>query len=471
MMVSSRARLCRVVPWLTTTSTSQRAFSTDAFADSFLAKHGLVLAKRDGVGRGLFTTSTSRRAVSTDAFADSFLAKHGLVLAKRDGAGRGLFTPRAVAPGDVVLVDEPIVAVSDPRTLDAACAACFRSLGPGAPACPGGCGHRYCSPACLERDASRLGHDILCPTTAPGAAQPPPPLRTLDAFSREFGANFPRAALAAVALSLSPGVDFGEYWTAVARLSSVTLPETDSFPTVWVRGHALATAVLREKVKGPGADAFFEQVFGLRAYARLMGTLRLNSFTIRCPIDAAPSVSSRAVDEHAPSGGAAGGGQGGDSGGGCCSTTDADGAPPSSPSASSSCSTGDDPASCSSSSSSPAASLAAGDVPGGTALYAHASFVNHSCEPNLDVVMAPGASLALRARRPIPAGEELTIAYVDPASPVWGAAGGAAGGAPGPAPVHRRRRHLYHSYGFECRCPLCVRELKEDDLERRRVKG
>jgi hypothetical protein len=78
----------------------------------------------------------------------------------------------------------------------------------------------------------------------------------------------------------------------------------------------------------------------------------------------------------------------------------------------------------------------------GTAIYGLPSLLNHSCEPNLDAVWRDGdAKLSLICRRPISAGEELTITYIDSG-----------------APLADRRAELQHAYGFTCRCEMCLDE-------------
>ena len=46
---------------------------------------------------------------------------------------------------------------------------------------------------------------------------------------------------------------------------------------------------------------------------------------------------------------------------------------------------------------------------GGQALYAIASVMSHSCVANLEVLNKAGQTIAFRAKRKIPSGEELTI--------------------------------------------------------------
>ena len=83
--------------------------------------------------------------------------------------------------------------------------------------------------------------------------------------------------------------------------------------------------------------------------------------------------------------------------------------------------------------------------------YALASLAQHDCEPSCDVVLGRGGALALRARRDIPAGGDVTITYLDSSLPV----------------ALRRKKLLL--YGFECSCELCALQLKWEAQARRRV--
>ena len=85
----------------------------------------------------------------------------------------------------------------------------------------------------------------------------------------------------------------------------------------------------------------------------------------------------------------------------------------------------------------------------GTAVYGPlASLLNHDCDPCLDAVWRSGdATLSLVARRPISAGEQLTITYVDSG-----------------APMEERRAELEHAYGFTCRCAMCREEEAEGPM-------
>jgi hypothetical protein len=77
----------------------------------------------------------------------------------------------------------------------------------------------------------------------------------------------------------------------------------------------------------------------------------------------------------------------------------------------------------------------------GTGLFASVARMNHSCEPNMKVDF-PGNSAKLRAfaLRPMNAGDELCISYIEQG-----------------ADVQTRRRQLLE-YGFTCVCDKCLRE-------------
>ncbi|KAL8730618.1 MAG: hypothetical protein Q9166_003931 [cf. Caloplaca sp. 2 TL-2023] len=77
----------------------------------------------------------------------------------------------------------------------------------------------------------------------------------------------------------------------------------------------------------------------------------------------------------------------------------------------------------------------------GTCLSTSAALLNHSCNPNCMFIFS-GASLSIRSLHPIPAGNELTISYVDVT-----------------APSHRRQEELRPMYYFDCTCEYCVSKL------------
>ena len=75
----------------------------------------------------------------------------------------------------------------------------------------------------------------------------------------------------------------------------------------------------------------------------------------------------------------------------------------------------------------------------GTALFAIASLLNHSCLPNVELVapLQRGHGIFV-ASRPIAAGEELCVAYIDTTQP-----------------VSARQEQLAFAHGFRCLCSLC----------------
>jgi hypothetical protein len=74
-----------------------------------------------------------------------------------------------------------------------------------------------------------------------------------------------------------------------------------------------------------------------------------------------------------------------------------------------------------------------------SALFHHASFINHSCDPNvaMDAVDADG-NVRLSCRRAVLPGEELTIAYIDCG-----------------LPTDLRKEKLEWAYAFTCVCSRC----------------
>ena len=385
------------------------------------------------------------------------LATHDLLLLRSPDRGRLLAATAPISAGDAALSEDPLVAVASPLSAESACSVCFRALAaPGRLACAGDCGARFCSPACLASSrAPGSSHEALCGGGGSGSAADVEPLRLLDAFCAEHSVNFPRVAAAMLGASLGSG-DFAGFWTRTNGLASVSLGAAadEDFPRALHASFRLVRGAVASRLGGD-TEGFFGQVFNLRAYARLMGTLRLNAFSVACPIDmphvpappapaaplpslVSPIVSTLAAKFSAEAGGEArtGAAATGDSGG-CCSTD------PASPADSASC--GSDPASCDSHGDDSGSALRAAErAPGGgTALYHVASLLNHSCEPNLDLFMAPRAHLSLRANRAIGEREELTITYVD-----------------ANLPVDVRRKTLRHGYGFDCRCARCARDMR-----------
>ena len=93
-------------------------------------------------------------------------------------------------------------------------------------------------------------------------------------------------------------------------------------------------------------------------------------------------------------------------------------------------------------------------------MYAFTARVNHSCDPNMGMVSKEGFHVAHKigfklsqgggmlvayAKREIAAGERLTFCYGDAEVVGWD--------------VGKRREYLKDTYGFECGCERCVREM------------
>jgi hypothetical protein len=82
---------------------------------------------------------------------------------------------------------------------------------------------------------------------------------------------------------------------------------------------------------------------------------------------------------------------------------------------------------------------AQGNAAAPSAAYLLASMFNHSCEPNVDVTSPRNnAVAAFRAARPIEAGEQLYISYIDQ-----------------DGELAERQAELEFGYGFKCSCPRC----------------
>lgn len=76
----------------------------------------------------------------------------------------------------------------------------------------------------------------------------------------------------------------------------------------------------------------------------------------------------------------------------------------------------------------------------GTALIRSVAKINHSCRPNVKVEASQDNKSLLRAARPIKAGEEMRICYIDDSLQVTA------------------RRKKLREYGFECLCERCLEE-------------
>eukprot|EP00049_Salpingoeca_infusionum_P005855 m.97893 g.97893 ORF g.97893 m.97893 type:complete len:582 (+) comp13113_c1_seq2:2686-4431(+) len=71
-------------------------------------------------------------------------------------------------------------------------------------------------------------------------------------------------------------------------------------------------------------------------------------------------------------------------------------------------------------------------------IYPAIAMVNHSCSPNCAVVSTPGGTVTVRALRPIAAGDEVTVSYVDLLQP-----------------RAQRRAELMQTKEFTCHCLRC----------------
>jgi tetratricopeptide (TPR) repeat protein len=81
-------------------------------------------------------------------------------------------------------------------------------------------------------------------------------------------------------------------------------------------------------------------------------------------------------------------------------------------------------------------------IEGSMGVWLRASYVNHSCLPNIKRAFI-GDMMIVRAVRKIRIGDELLMSYTDPRDPFE---------------LEKRRQYLQQVYGFECRCLLCVAE-------------
>lgn len=309
----------------------------------------------------------------------------------------------------------PLTWVSASSSLGAVCEECMRGVSNSvAVSCPG-CPATYCSTACRSKHWDLSGHSVLCG----GEGE-------LNEWCRGQGYNFPRMAAYLVAKGLAGGVDYTAHWGAVHGLCYATPPPLDEQPRAFKEGYDLVRgAFIKGGRVGGNITLFFDSVFNPEAYARLMGTLRLNTFSVACPLDGEGSRVSTVAAEGVGMGGgdASSGSNCAPPGEGCCGSDSGGG----NGSGSSGCGGGSSP-------------TALGDAPGGAALYHLASLANHQCEPSTDVVVAPGGGLALRARVPLKKGDPVTITYLDSS-----------------LPLELRRKKLQSGYGFTCTCPRCTR--------------
>ena len=398
--------------------------------------------------------------------------------------GRALLATRKFQQGELLFEEAPLVAVGDPLASDLVCANCFLPVTAGSTvtrriSCD--CGYIYCSDACKAAHNAK-GHDVACGQ-----------MRELDAFCSTNCINFPRVAAAALARSMSGEVDFIKFWEAVQALVTLPVPvENDALPQMTKDGYDLVKKALSAKMEGD-SEGFWHFAFDLRTYARLLGTLRLNSFSIALhdvsagsvqasdlrPNDGAHSTAGRGNNPaslvlamRATGTGAAGAAASRDNasstGGGC-------GPHHSHDSGAGGCDHSGDPSACSSHGEdgcSSHSSAAFAEPRGGTAVYGVTSLVNHDCDPSAEALLYPYARIEIRARRPIEKGEEVTISYLgSPPDAADATAGNGGGNTKGSddgtkgqqqqqkwSSVLDRRARLAVGYGFECRCARCTAE-------------
>ena len=346
------------------------------------------------------------------------------------GRGRGLLSVGSNNDVGVVLLQAaPLVAALDAASaLDKRhCSHCLMHISPGAHRQSCSCGLSYCSTECHTAAMEQHGHGALC---GPAAAE-------LHEFCRDSGVNFPRIAAAMLARSLAGDADFVDYWRVVNTLVSMTPPaDPDDVPPAWREGYALVRKALSANMEGD-TDSFWACAFDVRTHARLMGTLRLNSFAVT--LGASDTAEAGGVGTSTTL-------AWGSTSSASATTSDTAAAVPptaanaaAAPQSAAGAACGDSLADCGAPGAcSPAHFKEPG---GGTALFGALSLVNHSCDPNAIVTMFPRGTVTLSALRPLRDGEELTITYVDRG-----------------LPVVERRAQLLHGYGFECNCSRCIAE-------------
>lgn len=87
----------------------------------------------------------------------------------------------------------------------------------------------------------------------------------------------------------------------------------------------------------------------------------------------------------------------------------------------------------------------------GSGLYRLERCINHSCVPNASSTFPHGDfTLALVAKKPISAGEEICISYLDECELERS--------------KHSRNKHLREYYLFECECDKCLKQSDEPDV-------
>lgn len=322
--------------------------------------------------------------------------------APASGGGRGLVASAAVPAGAVLLREvEPLLAAPAPQLAGAVCGQCVRPVGPPPPAAAAGPPPTTCAPP------------VFCGARCEGAAAAD---GWLVAFRGARGFPFLAAAargdrfplLAARALGrrlaalLLPGeVDGGVAAEADAALAALVRPNTPAIPPPWIELHtaftrdAVAWMTGEMGVEPRAAAAVLAAHAPAAAFAAVLGAVHVNAFRVDCPWPG-PGSGDHPVDPAAAS----------------AALLDA-----------------------------ALVSVGGTSPPGaGTAVYAAASLINHSCCPSAEPVF-DGAELTLVATTNLSAGDAVEICYVDET-----------------APLATRRAALSNAYGFVCACARCVDE-------------
>jgi hypothetical protein len=262
-------------------------------------------------------------------------------------------------------------------------------------------------------------HDVICSSE----------LSKLAHFCKAHAMSFPRAIAQLIARGFSDNNDVIELFDTFNLLISGAQSSSSSsanIPVQYKEGYALVSNVFRQTMQG-NVDGFFNEFFSFEHYLKFNSTFQLNSFAIRCPIE--DSKGERvAVDAMQAAGMAAYLSSlvedNGEQATQCEQKTTGSTSHACDPTSESCCNN--------------KGRNVIPEAPGGTAIYALSSMLNHSCDPNLDVVMSKGGFVEFRAREDIPPHSELHITYLDSSHP-----------------FKVRQARLMQGYGFKCACRMC----------------
>ncbi|KAG8470159.1 hypothetical protein KFE25_008580 [Diacronema lutheri] len=373
--------------------------------------------------------------------------------------GRGLVAAKALPPETVViLADAPIAAVQAlcprPQLSHAprACAACLRFVGDAASqlrdlvAGTNDAALEHCSPECRLR-VECSGSLALTQVTlsSPAVVRIGPELVRLalalvsshgrDALSRAPLAEFHRAPFesrGAHTTNAADARDIAECWRALSRVrgsGAAALPSVSDFSLLL---GLVATNAIEVKVPHP-------LVFELSELSKSHVPADRRRLAKWAPlleqlVDARGADQDKFADALSGDGGSGDGSSGEESSGDGSSSEESD--------------DGDEAVQLVI----PRAALGKRDLvfastafppSRGIALYPTVAQLNHSCEPNCQVVWAhtPAAEATVIATRRVKAGEELCISYVDTR-----------------LGVDERRAALARRYGFVCTCARCTAE-------------